>query len=723
MTETFILREVDEMERQGQPVLLVPLIRESTSVIHDAALPWLDRALFTPWLGRETVRAQLQMARRAPFRYLATLLAALYGNARSIGHLWRTAALLPKAVHLAVELERRGVRHVHAHFATHPTTVAWVIHRLTGISYSLTAHAHDLFVSRVFLGPKLRAARFVRVISRFNREFLCQHFPGLEERIEVIHTGVDPGWLAAGSAAPPAEGSTSLIACVAALKPYKGHEVLLEALERLQEQGLDFQCVLVGEGPLRQQLEHTLERRRLAQRVRLLGARKQDEVRDILRRATVVVQPSVVASDGQMEGIPVTLMEAMALGRAVVATRLSGIPELIDDGVDGLLVEPGEARLLADALRRALQEPELRLRLGRAATRSVADSFLLDTCVASLLERIDAAQDPVPSWVVEALVASGARDEIGATGLLRELEGRDARVAVLATRDGSEIVLKEHRTRAGESRPAPERAARELELLRSIGSAMAGGWRGSTARLGVPQPLGGAPGRGVVLMTSCPGIRLDRALRDLRFEHGGAARLEEPCRLAGSWLRRFQTVVTPPGQASEPPPLVARARARVADAGSLPHAQRLRLARDVEELCVRLSGDPASSTACHGDFWCGNVYWSPGELEVIDLEGVGVGHAEEDVVCFLAHLTLFFALPMPGLRRRGRRLARAFLSGYGLEPAAIAASPVWRLCEIETALRLLAARAAAGAGSPGSLAERFRRSALRSLACGGGRWS
>jgi hypothetical protein len=310
---------------------------------------------------------------------------------------------------------------------------------------------------------------------------------------------------------------------------------------------------------------------------------------------------------------------------------------------------------------------------------------------------------------------------MGATGLLHELEGRDARVAVIATRDGGKIVLKVHRTRAGESRPAPERAARELELLQSIGSAMAGGRCGSTARLGVPQPLGGAPGRGVVLMTACPGVRFDRALRDLRFRRDGAARLAEPCRLAGSWLRHFQTVVAPPGLASEPPPLVARARARVAAAGPLPNAQRLRLAGEVEELCARIGGEPATLTACHGDFWCGNVFWAPGELEVIDFEGFGAGSAEEDMVCFLAHLTLFFALPLPRLRRRGRRLARAFLAGYGLEPAEVAASPAFRLCEIETALRLLAARAATGATARASVAERWRRRTLRSLACHGGR--
>jgi hypothetical protein len=183
VTETFILREVIELERRGWPVTLVPLMREHAEVVHPEAVPWIGRALFTGWISKEIVASLLRTLRRRPLRLLATVARLKLGNLRSPGFLAKSLLLFPKAVHLAERLREAGVTHVHAHFATHPATVAWVIERLAGIPYSVTVHAHDIFVDRAFLAPKLRRARFVRVISEFNRRYLAERYPSLEDRL------------------------------------------------------------------------------------------------------------------------------------------------------------------------------------------------------------------------------------------------------------------------------------------------------------------------------------------------------------------------------------------------------------------------------------------------------------------------------------------------------------------------------------------------------------
>jgi glycosyltransferase involved in cell wall biosynthesis len=189
VTETFILREIEELERQGQPVLLVPLLRERPAVVHAEARPWLARALFTPWLSPAIAGANLRALRRRPRAYLACLGRLAAGMARSPGFLVRSLALFPKAVFLAERLAGRAGQ-VHAHFATHPATVAWVIERLAGIPYGVTVHAHDLFVRRTMLAAKLGRARFVRAISGFNRDFLAERYPEAAGKVEVVHVGV-----------------------------------------------------------------------------------------------------------------------------------------------------------------------------------------------------------------------------------------------------------------------------------------------------------------------------------------------------------------------------------------------------------------------------------------------------------------------------------------------------------------------------------------------------
>jgi colanic acid/amylovoran biosynthesis glycosyltransferase len=247
------------------------------------------------------------------------------------------------------------VEHVHAHFATYPALAAWVCWRLTGVPYSFTAHAHDLFVAadRGLLGRKLGDARFVVAISEYNRRFLQTVSEDRETPVHVVHCGIDP---CAYRFRPrrPASGGPVRALCVASLQEHKGHRVLFEALAgggvALERVRLD----LVG-GRDRRPLERLARELGIADRVRFHGALPEHEVAAMLDKADLFVLPSLVARDGQMEGIPVAIMEALAAGLCVVASRLSGIPELVRDGETGILADPGDPASLQEALRRAVQ--------------------------------------------------------------------------------------------------------------------------------------------------------------------------------------------------------------------------------------------------------------------------------------------------------------------------------------------------------------------------------
>ncbi|HVS31332.1 MAG TPA: glycosyltransferase, partial [Thermoanaerobaculia bacterium] len=396
VTETFILREMIELERQGQPVRLVPMIRENPRVIHDAAKPWMDRVLYASFLSFPVIAANLRALFRRPLRYLGLLSRLLAGTLSSPEVFLRTLAVFPKSVHLAERLSAEGVRHIHAHYATHPTTMALIVASLTDITFSFTVHAHDIQVNRSLLRWKLRETRFVRSISDFNRRFLEELYPDeARGKIVVIHVGIEPQTYEENSRRQqqPAEGPPRIL-CVAAHKPYKGLPVLIDACGILRDEGFPVRCDIVGDGPMRGELEQRIRERGLEGIVTLAGQRPQEVVTQMMAEASLFVLPSIVAADGQMEGIPVSLMEALASARPVVTTSLSGIPELVEDGVTGVLVPPGDAAAFAAAMKRVLLNPDEAARMGRRGQQAVRTGFVLGDCVGQLLARLDRENAP-----------------------------------------------------------------------------------------------------------------------------------------------------------------------------------------------------------------------------------------------------------------------------------------------------------------------------------------
>lgn len=387
LTETFVLYEILAHEAAGVQVDVYPLLRHPAETMHPEAKAVVDRARYLPFLSSDIIRTQLRLLLRTPRIYLGTLWAVVRGTWGSLNFLVGGIAIYPKVAHAAQLMDAAGVTHVHCHFANHPALAGFMIHRLTGIPYSFTAHGSDLHMDRHMLREKVAEAAFVVPISEYNRELIVAECGGRwTEKLVVIHCGVDtdvfrPPQRASG------EGGALRIISIGTLHEVKGHRYLIEACRLLAEENVEFECRVIGDGQDRAALARQIRDARLDGMVVLEGNLTREQIAERLQTADVLVAPSVPTRSGKREGIPVVLMEAMSAGLPVVASRISGIPELVEDGRSGLLTPPRDAAALAAALRRLHDEPDTRRRLGSAGRATVRRDFDVHRNAARLRQR------------------------------------------------------------------------------------------------------------------------------------------------------------------------------------------------------------------------------------------------------------------------------------------------------------------------------------------------
>lgn len=268
----------------------------------------------------------------------------------------------------------RGIAHLHAHFGNVATTIARIAGRLAGLPYTFTAHARDIFHEKVVpskLARKLADAKAVITVSDFNLRHLRGTYGTAASGVRRIYNGLD---LARFGYASPVQ-RPPVIVSVGRLVEKKGFSVLLDACAILARRGRDFHCRIVGGGPLEDALRQQIARLGLEGRVELAGPRPQEEVLRMVHESAVFAAPCVVGADGDRDGLPTVLLEAMALGTPCVGTDVTGIPEVLHDGETGLMVPQHDAGILADALERLLGDARLRENLAANARRLMEGEF------------------------------------------------------------------------------------------------------------------------------------------------------------------------------------------------------------------------------------------------------------------------------------------------------------------------------------------------------------
>lgn len=375
-SHTFILREVRRLRMLGfriEVASINPVDRPESELANEERAEAQDTYYVKPDGLRGALRAHWSTLRSRPRGYFAGLLLALRLGGSDLRKLLYGVFYFVEAVMVGHWLRQRGLHHLHVHFATPAATVGLIAGRVFGIGFSLTVHGPDEFydVPGYALEEKVAGARFVCCIGYFCRSQLMKLSPpGQWHKFEIAPLGVDPEVFAPRPFR--ANPDPFQILCVGRLAPAKGQHILIQAVARLVAAGHPVQLVLVGGGPDRESLEAQVQRLGLTAQVRFEGVVNQDRIRTLYAQADVFVLASFA------EGIPVVLMEAMAMEIPCVTTFITGHPELIRDGIDGLLVAPSDDAALAEAIAGLIADPERRRHLGQAGRLRVLERYNLE---------------------------------------------------------------------------------------------------------------------------------------------------------------------------------------------------------------------------------------------------------------------------------------------------------------------------------------------------------
>jgi len=362
LSETFIVNEMQELRRLGVNVTIVAQGDPNELVVHEKTKSLKVPIYYVPpvksisresWLVkylRNLSDIPREMARKN-----------IRGGMSKIDYL----TLIESAM-IAPLIQSLGIDLIHAHFATWATTAASFVSKLTNIPYSFTAHAKDIYhesVDRKALAEKMAQAKFVITVSNFNKIYLeeCLKTEGKLGRIIRLYNGIDLNQFKPSHT----KKDSNLIVSVGRLVQKKGFEYLIDACNILNEKGMPFHCMIIGEGEERTALENLVKKNSLENKVKFTGAQTQKEVIRMIQKSAIFVLPCIVGDDGNRDGLPTVLLESMALGVPVISTTTTGIPEIIENKKTGILVPPKNALQLANSIEEVLIKPELQENLQR----------------------------------------------------------------------------------------------------------------------------------------------------------------------------------------------------------------------------------------------------------------------------------------------------------------------------------------------------------------------
>ncbi len=371
LTQTFIHREMVELQRRGARLHVLAGPRRAVLGEAPEIAALAERASYLGSGPRWVLRG-LRWAARHPLRFLSTLLWMLALPHRTALQRARGAAMVLAAAAHAPEVERRGVRYLHAHFAGYPSELAMALSRLTDVPWGASFHAVGIYRDRNLLAEKVADARLVLTCTAHNVEHLRRIAPRQAATVRLCHHGLSLQDLPEVEPAP--RGRPRWLA-VGRLVPKKGFDRLIEAAAELDAGGVDFELAIAGDGPERDALQARIDEHWLSHRVVLLGRLSHDNTLAEMARCYGLVAPSVRDREGDVDGIPNVVLEAMALGRPVIGSQLSGIPEVVEPGKTGLLVPPGDAGALAEAMAWLGRHRRAARRFGQAGRARIERDF------------------------------------------------------------------------------------------------------------------------------------------------------------------------------------------------------------------------------------------------------------------------------------------------------------------------------------------------------------
>src|SRR5713226_4764525 len=386
LSETFILNEIVQLEKLGVALHLFSLKKPmfadkfhpavhqvQANVTYIPSIGWRSNTIDRAFIVLDHVELCLQNA----FRYFSTLWFYLRSPQDKRLKEFVQAGFLTRA------LQRRKIRHLHAHFANIPTSVAELVKHFSGITFSFTAHAKDIYLSRrQELARKIQAAEFVLTCTEYNQKYL-QNIDAGPTPIYLAYHGVDLSkFNNLDTAAHPANpADPPLILSVGRFCEKKGFPFLIEACRVLKARGCAFRCSIVGWGPLRDDLERMIVELDLCDCVSLVNDMTQDQLVHLYLTASMFVLPCILTDNGDRDGIPNVLIEAMAMQVPVISTEVSGIPELVEHMENGILVPEKNSTALADAIELLLSHPDLRSRFAEKGRAKVLNQFTLENNV------------------------------------------------------------------------------------------------------------------------------------------------------------------------------------------------------------------------------------------------------------------------------------------------------------------------------------------------------
>ena len=396
-SQTFVVNEILELERQGVEVSIASLKKPSDGRFHESISRVQAPVEYIPEHIVEslakTLRSHWTAGRRQPLRY-----------ARALGTTLRSAGANHTDFRQAAMVLRwawkRRIKHIHVHFGTHEASVAYLAWRIGGLSYSQTLHAFDIFrddVDRRLLARKINASRFTVTVSEFNRRYLVSQIPGVDpDKVRVNYNGID---LETFSPNGVARTPYSIVS-IGRLIEKKGFVHLIRAVRRLRDRGVEATCTIVGDGRDKDKLKKEIKALKLRGAITLAGSLNQDQVRGLLTRSACLALPCVEAADGNVDALPTVLLEGLACGCPCISTKVSGVPEIIENEASGLLVAPADDGALSDALARVLQSPELHRNLAAGGRRRAEQLFDVRQNVARMKD-----------WFADVLSASAREGE------------------------------------------------------------------------------------------------------------------------------------------------------------------------------------------------------------------------------------------------------------------------------------------------------------------------